>query len=232
MCGAIDGEVETENVIGLKSRIGGAHVDEAAHQQTGGDEQHDRAGDFGAHEKIAQPRVRRGPTLEARGNVRRRCDRNGECSGDGEGNCEQQDRQVNRDLFNAREPGWEQWNQQLEEGIGAKDAKGRASDGERNRLHKGLPHEPRASGAECGADGKFGLPSGSTREQQVGEIHAANQEEHADRGEQQPYCRTHRFGDVAKERLDVDARDRGSSWDIRARDWRRSRSFAHAPARW
>ena len=83
--------------------------------------------------------------------------------------------------------------------------KAEPSDGERNGLDERLPHEPRTGGAECGANGEFGLPSGGARQQQVGEIHAANQEKHADRGEQQPDCRTHRFGDVAKQRLDVDA---------------------------
>ena len=232
MCGAIDGEVETKNVIGLKSRVGGAHVDETAHQQTGRDEQYDRAGDFGANQEIAQARVRRRAALEARGNVQCRRDRNREGSGDGEGDCEEQDRQMNRDLFNARKPGWEQRNQQLEEGIGAKDTERGAGDGERNRLDKRLPHQPRARGAEGGADGEFGLTSGSTREQQVGEIHAANQEEHADRGEQQPYRRTHRFGDVPKERLDVDAQI-AVRLGIFAREiGGDARSFAHAPARW
>ena len=79
----IDGDVETENVIGPESGVGGAHVEEAAHKQTGRDEQHDGARNFSADQQIAHARVRRRAALETCGNLQRRCDRNGERAGDG-----------------------------------------------------------------------------------------------------------------------------------------------------
>jgi hypothetical protein len=111
----IHGEVKAEDAIGLEAGVGAAHVDEAAHQQACGDQEHDSAGDFSADEEVAHAGVGGGAALEARGDLQGGRDGDGKCGGDRKRNSEQQDRQMDGDLFDARQSWREERDEEFEE---------------------------------------------------------------------------------------------------------------------
>ena len=63
------------------------------------------------------------------------------------------------------------------------DARGCGNAGEQKTLDDELPHQPAAPGAERGPDGEFALPLHASREEQTGDIGAADHQNERDRRE-------------------------------------------------
>ena len=93
------------------------------------------------------------------------------------------------DLLNARQSRREQREEQLEQRIRGEDAERGAGNRERKGLEERLAHQRHARGAERGTNGEFSLPARGARQQKVGQIHAADQEQRPDRTQQHPESR-------------------------------------------
>jgi hypothetical protein len=169
-------------------------ADQALGQQRRAHHHDDRSGDLERDEDAARPAADPVAAATARalqrvvriGAARRECRRQAEQQPDGDGNRhhEQQQLAVDGDARNPSDLCGPEDREGLERVL-QEDERGNASQhGEQHTLDQHLPHQASAPGAERGANGQFLPPHGRSREEQVGDIGAPDEEHARDRTEQ------------------------------------------------
>ena len=185
-------------------------VRDALDHQPGADEQHDRHGHVGGDQQPAREggwRVRRLAPFA----VERRLEVDAR-GADGRQESEEKRRRhrerhrkgqhasVELRVGEPRDRGRRQMNQQRN-GDGADgDAERAAGDGQQSALDHELPHQPRAAGAERGAQREVALAPCNAREQQARHVGARDQQDEADRAHQHAERRPDPAGQLVAER--------------------------------
>ena len=172
------------------------HPEEAAHQQPGGKQQHERERDLSHHESPAQaaaPEAGRdaaAPLLEAAhevatGAVQRRQQAEEERREQRHREAEGQHRPVERDLDLVSDPLARQHLEQRTQQAPGDQAAGRPAGERQDRaLHQELPHDPAAARPERRADRHLALARRCPREQHVRDVDAGDHQQQRHRTEE------------------------------------------------
>ena len=208
--------LEREHVPRIEAGFDGAESDEAADQQRGAHEQHDRQRRFDDHERRTDPLVTHtgagaaAGLLERRdeiglGGVQRRKQTEHDSRQNRERHREDHDAPVERRNHDpaaiGRRDARNVAGHQQQQTANARCAKGEAEHasraGQQHALGQQLTDNASATGADRGSDRELALPARRSREQQVGHVAARDQQHQRDRAEQHQQRRSH----VARRRL-------------------------------
>ena len=113
---------------------------------------------------------------------------------------------VERDPLRARQAACQSGNQNAHAQLCQDESDTTAGNAEQHALRKQLANHSRGIGSECGANRKFAGSARRTREKQIGNVGARDQEHKADRAEQHQQDSFHVADDVGLERDQGDAR--------------------------
>ena len=186
---------EGHRLFGREARRHPRHLDEAANEQSGAGEQHDRERHLrhdqrGAHAVGAAARrpataaLAQRPLSRAARRLQRREQTESQAGDEGDTEGEEHDGAVQADGLEPRNVGRLSGHQRPGRPVGdhqADDAAGKAED---DRLGQQLPEQPAAAGPHRHADRELTLTRRRTRQQQVGDVRAGDQQHQADRTEQ------------------------------------------------
>ena len=199
-----------EHAFGLrKPRSALLQLDEAAHQQTGAGQQHERQRHFGDDERAEHAvqsaaaavtaRLRASASLAAAGRDERRHDAEDD-AGDERGDHRERDhRQIERRLVEPRNRN--AIANQREQAAMTQRRDGQPRDAARHREHQAfgehLAHQPPALRAERGAHADLALARGAARQQQIRDVDAGHEQHEHDgahqREQRRPELADHLF---------------------------------------
>ena len=207
------------HVVRIEAGVHAAQLGEAAQQQRRADDEPQRRGDLKDDERVARTRSRapRGVAAGSVGNRRspsaaRRLERRPHADGDRNRREHRrgadENRPVESDVLGAR-----QIRRQQRRERGDRPARGADSDEAAGGQHRHdfgdrLPDQASAAGAERRADRELALAGERARDEQIGEIRAADQQHDADRGEQDVQRRANGRHEVLKRWNDRSAESR------------------------
>ena len=183
-------DAKSEDVLRPEAGVDARELREAAQEERGADEQHDGHRDFGDQEAASHPpsarrRRRSSALLEHRANrAARRLPRGREAEEDacreGDAKREEQHRQVDRDVGRARNAARAQRLDRTNGQIREQEPDGAAGQGQDDAFGEHLQDEPAAAGAESRADRDLFPADRRAHQQQVGDVRARDQDDHAD----------------------------------------------------
>ena len=176
-----------DDAIGAETGRGAESAQDALHQERGADQETDGERGLGDHQDAAEA-LALGEAAdgggEERGNEAEE-ERGQERHTGGEGG----DARVEADLGEARKVRRAVGAQQIDTPEGDPDG-GRAGEGrEQQVLGEELAEDPAAAGADGGSDGELALAGAVAGEEEVGDVHAGDQDDEADRAEEDPQHR-------------------------------------------
>ena len=210
-----------DDVIGGKSRRHALELDETLDQQSGASEEHQRECHFGDDQETAQPAARTAkaalalripsPSLEPGmeiGPRRADCWRQAkdDAGEDRYGERERENRSVDAEHVEPRDVAGIDRPYDIETRQRDQQADRPAHQAEQHALEKQLSHQALPRRAERGADRHFFLAAGGTRQQQVGDIRAGDQQHERDRSEEHEHCPAHVADDLLEQRNDADGK--------------------------
>ena len=210
-------DVEDQALLGGEAEIGVAQAGEAAHQPAGAGDEHDRERDLDDRHH-AQP-ARRAASAGRRaralvhqrahvgaGQPQRRREADEQPADDERGEREQQHAPVEGDGVEPRQFRRAEREQRADADEGEQQAEHRAGRRQQRRFGQQLPDDAAARRAEGDAHRHLARPRGAAREQQVGDVDAAEQEQQPRRRHHDDQDRPEVADDRGDERLgDVDA---------------------------
>src|SRR6267143_269968 len=193
------------HVIGAEAGIDFEHAHEAAAQQTGANEKHQRESDFRDDEKAAKAIVSKTLGAAAPGFVQEMAEavtRGGNGGREPEeqtgqernAKSEEQNAQVQSDFLHAGQLLWAGGHEQAHQSPGQNETEPAAYEREQHALREKLAHDAQTASAERRTDGDFPSPRHRARQEQIRDIGASNQQDEADDGEQYHEGLAHRPG--------------------------------------
>ena len=184
------GDAERQDVVRAESRIDVREPREAAEQQRGADEQHDRQRHLRDEQAAADPaaagQARGSPAFLERfadaptARLPRRRQPEEQPGQQRDGQREAQDRRVDRDVVDPRDAAGAQRPNRPDREVGEQQAERASGQRQDQALTQHLKHQTPASRAERGADGDFLGAHRRADQQQVGHVRAGDQDQDAD----------------------------------------------------
>src|ERR1700704_5754917 len=118
---------------------------------------------------------------------------------------EEQNAPVNANFTNARKPRGSDRGEDAQRTVGEAQADGAAEQSENDAFEEKVGSDACATGAQCGAHSQLLTAAFDADQQQVGDVGAGNQKDHADGAHENPENAAHVADDITFERTDVGA---------------------------
>ena len=186
-----------EHVVRVETGVDAQHLDEAADEQSRGDQQHQTDGGFGDDQPIVEEIAaapaghttgafaKRQRGIEAR-HAPRRDQSEEEAGQNGNRDGESQNGRVDGDLVEARQFLGHEPDQQVENPGGEENTERAAREREQQGFEQDLAHDGESAGADGGAQGHFGSAPGGARQHEAGDVGASDQEHQGHGREEDP----------------------------------------------
>ena len=208
-----EGRAGDDHVLGTEPELDFQQVAEAAKEETGADEEHEREGELGHDEGVVQPpapsAVARPAALpdpfleidargaEGRGEAEQHARRQRHTEG------EEQDLRIEPDRVGIGEALHEEAAHGPHRPRAEDEADRGAPQGQEQALHQQLAPDPEGARAETAAHGDLAVPDGGPREKQVGDVRAGDEQHHPHGAQEDQQGRLHLSDQAPSQRLRI-----------------------------